>query len=349
MKENIYFLINSLEWWWAERVVTNLITTHMEKWVTVFLITLKDAVFFELPEWLQYISLSRIKNNFLLFILLPWYVYKLKKILKNNKLSTWVSFLEIANFVHILAKKDAVISFRTHIHFFTGLVWYIYIFFIKLLYPRAKKIIVNSWENKYDIAHYLNIPEDKIEVEYNAINRKAIRIASQEPLPKEVIDALFWKTVFITVWRLIPSKHHEKIIAWLSLIYHNISKNWIYLVVGDWPTKEKIQRMVVENELINNVLFVWAQKNVFNYLHVADYFLYASSVEWFPNVLAEAKEMHIPIITSDFKSWAKEVVIGEYTKELAHSIVYPYTATYGTLLDLRLFEVQLVDWYKSII
>jgi hypothetical protein len=65
--------------------------------------------------------------------------------------------------------------------------------------------------------------------------------------------------------------------------------------------------------------------------------------------LAEAKEMHIPIITSDFKSGAKEVVVGEYTKELAHSIVYPYIAKYGILLDVHIYEEQLVDRYKSII
>jgi N-acetylgalactosamine-N,N'-diacetylbacillosaminyl-diphospho-undecaprenol 4-alpha-N-acetylgalactosaminyltransferase len=57
------------------------------------------------------------------------------------------------------------------------------------------------------------------------------------------------------------------------------------------------------------------QKNVFKYLNIADVFLYASEVEGFPNVLIEARELGLPIITSDFKSGAKEVIIGEYTKD----------------------------------
>lgn len=346
-QKSIYFLINSLEGWWAERVVTNLSAEYIKEWYKVFIITLKNTVFFELPFWVTHLTLSRIKNNILLFMLIPWYIFKFNTIIKTYSLDEWISFLEISNFVHVLARKNAVISFRTHISVFTGIVWWVYIWCIRWLYPKAKKIIVNSLENKYDLAKYLDIPEHKIEVLYNPLDKEKIARDKLEPIENRLIEKLVWKKVFITTGRLISTKHHEKIITWLSMIYHNINNNWIYLIIGDWPEKNKLQHLVQLEWLTDCIYFLWTQTNVFKYLQVADYFLYASSVEWFPNVLAEAKEIGIPIITSDFRSGAKEVILGKYTKELSEHISYPCIGKYGILLNLEEFEQQFVNWYRT--
>lgn len=117
LKKKIYFLINSLEWWGAERVITTLASKMIDEFY-VTLITLKNSLFYDLPQWVHHVSLSNIKNNFLMFLLIPRYVVKLKKFLKKEQFFTGVSFLEIANFVHILTKKNAIISFRTSIAFF---------------------------------------------------------------------------------------------------------------------------------------------------------------------------------------------------------------------------------------
>jgi hypothetical protein len=51
----------------------------------VTIITLKDINFYELPENVRHISLSKIKNNLLMFLLIPFYVYKFKTLLKKEK------------------------------------------------------------------------------------------------------------------------------------------------------------------------------------------------------------------------------------------------------------------------
>jgi glycosyltransferase involved in cell wall biosynthesis len=76
-------------------------------------------------------------------------------------------------------------------------------------------------------------------------------------------------------------------------------------------------------------------------------FLYASEVEGFPNVLIEAKEVWLPIITSDFKSWAKEVILWEYTKDIWKNVHYPYQGKYWTLLDLNDYQDQFLETYKK--
>lgn len=85
----------------------------------MYLIVLKDTAFYALPSGVKYIPLSRVRHNILLFLGIPYFVWKLRHVIRQEELSHGVSFLEIANFVHILAKKNAIISMRTSLPFFT--------------------------------------------------------------------------------------------------------------------------------------------------------------------------------------------------------------------------------------
>ncbi len=343
MQNNYYFLINSLEWWGAERVTINFASNLVKEWKKVYIITLKSSNFYDLPKWVHHISLSKIKNNLLMFLLIPWYVLKFKKVVKKYYLSDGMSLLEIANFVHILAKKNAIISFRIHISFFVWIFGFFQKVLIKFLYPRSSKIIVNSLENKYDLAEYLHISDDKIQVIYNPVDKEKIKNMRIEPLSHEFKQKITGKRVFITTWRLVWQKHHEKIIFALQMIqkkFKNLDR--IYLIVWDWPERRKLEDMVNLFWLQNNILFLWEQINVFKYLNIADVFLYASEVEGFPNVLLEAREIWIPIITSDFKSGAKEVILGKYVRGW---LEYPCQGKYGWLLNLNQYEKQFLKVY----
>ena len=330
-----------MEWGWAERVVSNLIKEYIKLWKNIYLFTLKDKLFYDIPKEVHYISLSNIKNNLLLFLSIPFFSLKFKKVLKKYNLEDWISFLEISNFVHILAKKNAWISFRTHINFFRWITWIIQKYLIKFLYPKAEKIIVNSRENKYDLLKFLNISEDKIEVRYNPVDKEKIKKLSEENLDDEILKKIENKKVFITTWRLVPIKHHEKIINALKN-YNN--DNRIYLIIWDWPEKNKLENLVKSFWLENQILFLWQQKNVFKYLKYSDLFLYASEVEWFPNTLLEAREMWLKIITSDFKSWAREVILWEDTDTIWKDLEYPIEWKFWVLLSFNNYENQLIKY-----
>ena len=331
--EKYYFLINSMEWGWAERVVSNFIKEYSENWKEVYLFTLKEELFYEIPKTVHYIPLSNIKNNLLLFASIPYFALKFKKILKKYKLKEGMSFLEMSNFVHILAKKNAWISFRTHINFFNHWITNkIQKHLIKRLYPKAEKIIVNSRENKHDLAEFLNISEDKIEVWYNPVDKEKIKKLSEEKLDDEILKKIKNKKVFITTWRLVWIKHHEKIIEALNE-YNKKNKDWIYLIIWDWPERSNLENLVKSFWLENQIMFLWQQKNVFKYLKHSDLFLYASEVEGFPNTLLEAREMWIKIISSDFKSWAREVILWEDTDTIWKKLEYPYKGKYGIIIS----------------
>ena len=347
VRKKIYFLINSLEGGWAERTIVN-ISERLSKSNDVTIITLKDVNFYDLPEKVTYMPLSHIKNNIWMVLLFPWYVHRFKKLLKKHTFDAGMSSLEVANFVNILANKNARIAFETSMWFFTGIIWFFYKTLIKILYPRAQKIKVNSEENKYDLAWYLLIGQERVSVIYNPINLEKIEQLKIEAISEELLQKIQWKKVFITVGRLIKSKFHSKIIYSFKKVYDEIDDGWVYFIVGDGSEKESLEQQVKNLWLQNNIIFLWAQKNVFKYLNIADYFVYASKIEWFPNVLGEAMACNLPIITSDFKTGAKECIFWEYNENICKNINYPYYWANGALLNLERYEEDFFEVYKNL-
>lgn len=344
--KKLFFLINSLEWWWAERVVVNL-ASELSSAYDIDIITLKNINFYSLPKNVNFISLSNLENNLLMFLLIPFYVFKFRKIIKKNKYINWISFLEISNFVNILANKKAIISFRINISFFKWIIWFIYKLFIKILYLKAVKIIVNSEENRFSLANYLNYNINKIITIYNPVNIEQININKNESLDNKFMSLIKTKKVFITVWRLVWQKNHITILNSFKYIYDNVDKDFLYLIVWDWPKMNELVNYVKSNWLIDNVIFLWEQKNVFKYLNISNYFIYASEVEWFPNVLIEAMAIRLPIITSDFISWAKECILWNYNNNLKN-LNYPYYWENWVLLDLKNYESNFLNVYKNL-
>lgn len=314
----------------------------------VTIITLKDAIFYELPTGVQYLPLAPIKNNLLMILFIPYYIYRLRKILRISSFDGWMSSLEIANFIHILANKKAHIAFETSMGFFTWMSGFCYKAFIKLLYPYALKIKVNSEENKHSLAQYLKIDEEKISVIYNPLNNDAIDEKKREDISSELLQRITWRKVFITVARLIRSKFHSKIIDSFKKIYDEGDTSWIYIIVGDWQEKSSLEEQSKNLGLEDNIIFLGAQKNVFKYLNIADYFVYASKIEWFPNVLWEAMACNLPIITSDFKTGAKECILGEYSQRKYWDMEYPYFWPNWVLLDLEKYEENFLEVYKNL-
>jgi N-acetylgalactosamine-N,N'-diacetylbacillosaminyl-diphospho-undecaprenol 4-alpha-N-acetylgalactosaminyltransferase len=157
-----------------------------------------------------------------------------------------------------------------------------------------------------------------------------------------------WKRVFITTGRLISSKHHAKIISALKMVYDKLDKNWIFLILSDWPQRKILEQQVSDLWLKKHIYFLGLQKNVFKYLYAADWFLYASEVEWFPNVLIEAMACNLFILTSHFKTWAEECILWHYKNSINTEIKYPYYGPNGVLFDLLNYENDFFEVYKHL-
>ncbi len=341
-RKHIYFLINSLEGWWAERVIVTLSRLFQKMGFNVTIFTLKDAKKYTIHEWVRYIPLSSTKHNIIMLLLIPISIWKLKNYISQWSFINGISFLELSNFVHIFSRKNAIISFRTSIGIFHGISGFIYKFFIKILYPKAKKIIVNSVENEYKFRKWLWIPKEKISTIYNPIDSEEINLLAEENIAPDIEKFCEWKTVFLTTGRLIKSKNHQKILSVFSQFKNTPN---VLLIAGDWPLEKQLITYSENLWITQQVKFLWFQKNIFSLINRCDYFIYASSIEGFPNALIEAIALWKPIITSDFETGARECIFESYND---WNIKYPSVWKNGAILWIKSFEEDFVAFLPHI-
>ena len=328
-KKVIFFLINSLESGGAERVLSNILPKLTQKY-NIYLILLKNKIFYNVPSNIKVIPLTNVQNNILLPFLLPFYIFKLKKLIKQYQPAKVISFLEIANFVNIFSQQKAIVSFRTSLEFFQGsLIKIVYRFLINKLYPRAKLIIVNSRENKIDLLRRLKLRPTQITTIYNPVQIKT----TPEPVTVKLpFQRQKFKKIFISVGRLDKQKNFSTLIQAFKIM----PTQYALLIIGDGAEKERLQRLIRELNLSERTFLLGRQKNVFAYLNLADYFIFSSRAEGFPNVLIEAMACRLPIITSDFRTGAREII--DPRLDFEQKISYPYYGSNGVLLSLANFK-----------
>jgi N-acetylgalactosamine-N,N'-diacetylbacillosaminyl-diphospho-undecaprenol 4-alpha-N-acetylgalactosaminyltransferase len=340
-RRKLFFLINSMESGGAEKVLSNILPELSEKY-EIYLLLLKNEVFFNISNNIKVIPLANIHTNLLIPFFFPWYIWRLKKIKKKHQPYKIISSLELANFINILINKQAIVSFETSLYFFQKtLPAIIYKKCIYSLYPKSTLIKVNSKENKFDLAEKLSIPLDKIITIHNPINFQMIEKLKKE-VPTLPFKPNFYKKIFITIGRLDSLKNISAIIR----AFKRRKQTDALLIIGDGQERQSLEQLIAKHNLSKQVFLLGRKKNVYKYLNIADYFVFASKTEGFPNVLLEAMACHLPIITSDFKTGAREVIDPglNFTKK----IKYPYYGPNGALLSIDNFEkdFQKIDFVK---
>ena len=123
-----------------------------------------------------------------------------------------------------------------------------------------------------------------------------------EKMSKEEIEIKKKRFTFVTVGRLDKGKNHKLIIDAIRDIDADL---WI---IGDGELREELQRYVKELNLNDKVYLLGKKENPFAYISKADYFVFASNHEGFPNVLVEALACGLPIISTDCQSGPREIL-----------------------------------------
>lgn len=152
---------------------------------------------------------------------------------------------------------------------------------------QANQIIVPSQYLAKIVENWGILPE-KITVIYNALE-------IPEKLPNVIIP-LTTKIKVITVARLVPWKHIERIIEVVSQL-----ENVGLVIVGDGERRSPLENLAHQLGINNKVYFA-GQKNQAETLALmasCDIFVLNSSYEGLPHVVLEAISMGLPVIATD--------------------------------------------------
>lgn len=170
----------------------------------------------------------------------------------------------------------------------------------KLLYPRAKGIIAQTQKAKEVYETYFK--QQNITVIGNPIRQ----IPSGEYTAKE--------NIIISVGRLIPTKHHDKLIELFARL--NIP-DWKLIIVGGDALKQKLslqlEELVGSLGMKDRVILAGTQSDVEAYLQKSKIFAFTSSSEGFPNVIGEAMSAGLPVVAFDCVAGPSDMVIDEET------------------------------------
>lgn len=311
--KNILIIISWLKiWWWAEKSATMVWNGLYEKWYNIKYLTFYEAKEKYDYKWEEFCLNEKISNNPLInFYKLLKRAWQIKKYCKKNNIDTVISHMEHANFPSILSKIFWNKSKITSVSHNNSLNKENYIQkLIPFFYKKSDIIVPVSKEEKKILQEKFWIKEEKILPIYNMFNISNIQEKSKEDLLKYKNLFNNWKFTFINIWRLSKPKNQQLLLNSFDK-FHQQNPNSQLIILWDGELKEELQTQQKSLSSKEDIHFLWNQVNPFKFLANADCFVLSSLWEWFPMVIPEAMTCWLPLILSDFKTWAKESIMNE--------------------------------------
>lgn len=171
-------------------------------------------------------------------------------------------------------------------------------YFFRYIYSLADRIIVNSIFFKKEIHGIFKLNSTLI---YN----------SHQKL-KEKKEINFFKNFkglkILNIGRLTDQKNQILLLKSLNILS---IKNIKYrcCIIGSGKEKQKLEMYIKNNNLKNFIKLAGYKKNAEKFLYKIDLFVLSSNYEGLPNVLIEAQNNNIPIISSDCPTGPRELLL----------------------------------------
>ncbi|MFN3873599.1 MAG: glycosyltransferase family 4 protein [Ignavibacterium sp.] len=171
----------------------------------------------------------------------------------------------------------------------------LYNFLRKLLYPKAKGIIVQTSKAKDIYKDWFN------NVPIHVIGNPIRQICSNGLDKRE--------NIVLSVGRLIKSKNYDKLIE----IFASIDiPDWKLIIVGDDAQKQKnrerLQFLINLLKAQDRIELAGQRADVDDFYRRAKIFAFTSSSEGFPNVIGEAMSAGLPVVAYDCVAGPSEMI-----------------------------------------
>ncbi|MEC5425939.1 glycosyltransferase [Virgibacillus sp. C22-A2] len=184
-----------------------------------------------------------------------------------------------------------------------------------MLYKMASQVVSLSEGVKENIVDRYKIKPHRIKVIYNPVDLDGIEQSMKEGEIADAHKAIFEDDakVIITAGRLVKDKDHQTLLSSFSKVSRRINAKLI--ILGEGELEGALKSQAKELGIENNVYFIGFQRNPYVYFKHADLFVLSSIREGFGHVLAEALATGTPVVSTNCKPGAEEVLNhGEFGK-----------------------------------
>jgi len=168
---------------------------------------------------------------------------------------------------------------------------------MKFFYPKTDKLVAQTEAMKNELVRFLEIPEKKIEVIPNPIDKKFIDEQIDKPFDSFDIS----KINVVASGRLNRQKGFDVLIKSFAKLV-KVDDNFLLHILGDKKGKDNctadLERLIKDLELKNHVNLLGFQSNPYPFYKNADLFALSSRWEGLPNVVLENLYLGTPVVAT---------------------------------------------------
>ena len=306
----ITIILPSLEIGGAEQLTVNLINDWIKNKFEIDLIllskkgSLSQKIINKNKVKIKYLNVSRLKNS----------IFPLMQIFRKTKPKIiWVNMWPLTSIVilsWILSGKKGKIFLTDH----NSLKYQInnysrYKFlnklFLSITYRFAYGISTVSKDVRDELSKLTFISKKKIRVIYNPVSVGKNKLKELIGSNKKKWNEKF-RLRFLSVGNLKKEKNYECLIEAFSLLPKSIDAQLI--ILGDGPLKNQLNSLIKKLNLENKIFMPGQVLNPYPWYYSADLFILSSVTEGFGNVLVEALECGLPIVSTNCFGGPKEIL-----------------------------------------
>lgn len=329
----ISFFLPALYGGGAERVTVNLLKGMVQQGVACDLVlaSAEGPYLNQVPAQVRVVDLAAGR---VIKAILP-----LSKYLQQEQPQALVSHLNHANVVAILAKElvktqtRLVVVEHNTLSVDRGKVWRGKLIppLMKLLYPRADRVICVSQGVAQDLQTYLQMAPEKISVIYNPVVDDVLLAKASEPLEHPWFDRDA-PPVFLGVGRLSAQKDFLTLIQAFALLR---KKQFARLMIlGEGENRSELETAIATLGIHEDVALPGFVVNPYAYMSRASAFVLSSRWEGLPTVLIEALACGCRVVATDCPSGAKEILAAG---------VYGTLVSVGDVVEMSQAMQQMLD------
>lgn len=281
--KQIHFVIQSLQFGGAERVMTELASYFCDKGYKVTIITLyREVKGYDIENRIHRINLNIPTNGIKKLVVGR---KKLRECLKQENATICISFDILANILTLLSAPSTIyrIISERNAPKQTSL-------------SLASKILRFLIYRKCDLCVFQT--EEARKCYGKEIQKKGVVIPNPVKQTLPYIHKENRKNEIVAVGRLERQKNYEEMILGFELFYSEHS-NYVLKIYGDGSQKDSLKEMIRTKGLDECVLIYDAKDDVHEYMKEADIFLMTSLYEGIPNSLMEAMAMGYAVVAYD--------------------------------------------------
>ena len=324
-KRRAVFVINSLGPGGAERVMNNVLQmTPQEDWECHLVLLDKEKEHRTPPDFVHVHRLDCRMG------LVPS-IRQLRRKLKELGPDLIVSFLVRANVAAVVAARGlgapVIISERsqlsTHLaERHSGLKHWAAAVLPRLIYRHADHVIAVSKGVRSDLIRNFNVPAKRVEAIPNPFDLDRIVSDGRQP-PEFPLPPRF----MVGVGRLTAAKGPQDLIEAYALAKPDVP----LCLLGDGPDRPQLEARIAELGMSRRIRLLGYARNPFAIVSRAELFVSGSHCEGFPNAMAEAMALGLPVIATDCPSGPAEILEDVETT----GAISVHEAKYGLLVPVR--------------